>query len=57
MGYSHKYVCYSEGEYSRDEDGHGFFEVYVNTMEGFCHSCGLGYGHIEGFLKKNCPYI
>ena len=33
MGYSHKYVCHSEGEYARDEDG--FFEVHVNIMEGF----------------------
>lgn len=34
-GYSHKTVCHSAGEYARDEDGDGFFEVHVNTMEGF----------------------
>jgi len=34
-GYSHKSVCHSAGEYARDEDGDGFCEVHVNTMEGF----------------------
>ena len=34
-GYKHKTVCHSRGEYARDEDGDGFHEVHVNTMEGF----------------------
>ena len=34
-GYEHKTVCHSQGEYARDEDGDGFHEVHVNTMEGF----------------------
>lgn len=34
-GYRHKTVCHSRGEYARDEDGDGFHEVHVNTMEGF----------------------
>ncbi|CAK0761806.1 transposase [Azospirillaceae bacterium] len=34
-GYQHKTVCHSQGEYARDEDGDGFHEVHVNTMEGF----------------------
>jgi len=34
-GYPHKTVCHSRGEYARDEDGDGFHEVHVNTMEGF----------------------
>lgn len=34
-GYQHKTVCHSKGEYARDEDGDGFHEVHVNTMEGF----------------------
>ena len=39
-GYRHKTVChgrgeYARGEYARDEDGDGFCEVHVNTMEGF----------------------
>lgn len=34
-GYGHKTVCHGAGEYARDEDGDGFCEVHVNTMEGF----------------------
>jgi transposase len=34
-GYGYKTVCHSRGEYARDEDGDGFHEVHVNTMEGF----------------------
>ena len=34
-GYQHQTVCHSAGEYARDEDGDGFHEVHVNTMEGF----------------------
>ncbi len=34
-GYEHKSVCHGAGEYARDEDGDGFCEVHVNTMEGF----------------------
>jgi transposase-like protein len=34
-GYQHKTVCHSRGEYARDEDGDGFHEVHVNTLEGF----------------------
>ena len=34
-GYVHKSVNHGRGEYARDEDGDGFCEVHVNTMEGF----------------------
>ena len=34
-GYAHKTVNHGSGEYARDEDGDGFHEVHVNTMEGF----------------------
>jgi len=33
-GFKHKTVNHSKGEYARDEDGDGFHEVHVNTMEG-----------------------
>jgi len=33
-GYQHKTVNHSKGEYARDEDGDGCYEVHVNTMEG-----------------------
>jgi transposase len=34
-GYDHERVCHSAGAYARDDDGDGFCEVHVNTMEGF----------------------
>ena len=34
-GYPHKTVCHAHGEYARDEDGDGFCEIHVNTIEGF----------------------
>lgn len=34
-GYDHKTVNHSAGEYARDEDGDGFHEIHVNTIEGF----------------------
>jgi transposase-like protein len=34
-GYPHKTVCHGRGEYARDDDGDGFCEVHVNTLEGF----------------------
>ena len=34
-GYGHKSVCHAWGEYARDDDGDGFCEVHVNTLEGF----------------------
>lgn len=33
-GYEHKTVNHGQGEYARDEDGDGFCEVHVNTIEG-----------------------
>ena len=27
---------HSRGEYARDDDGDGFHEVHINTLEGFC---------------------
>lgn len=34
-GYGHETVCHAAGESARDDDGDGFGEVHVNTMEGF----------------------
>jgi transposase len=34
-GYGHKTVCHASGEYARDEDGDGFCEGHINTIEGF----------------------
>jgi len=40
-GYRHKTVCHARGEYAHDEDGDGFCEVHVNTMEGFLVAAAL----------------
>jgi len=34
-GSTHQTVCHAAGEFARDDDGDGFCEVHVNTMEGF----------------------
>jgi transposase len=34
-GYEQQTVCHSQGEFARDDDGDGFCEVHVNTIEGF----------------------
>lgn len=34
-GFTHKTVCHGRNEFARDEDGDGFHEVHVNTIEGF----------------------
>ena len=34
-GFEHRTVCHSRSEYARDEDGDGFHEIHVNTIEGF----------------------
>ena len=34
-GHRHKTVRHGRGGYARDEDGDGFCEVHVDTMEGF----------------------
>ena len=31
-GYDHKSVCHGAGEYARDEDGDGFYEVHVTCV-------------------------
>jgi transposase-like protein len=33
-GYTHRTVCHAAGEFARDEDGDGFCEAHVNTLEG-----------------------
>ena len=34
-GYEHETVNHGKGEYARDDDGDGFCETHVNTIEGF----------------------
>ena len=56
-GYGHKTVCHAHGEYARDEDGDGFCEVHVNTIEGFWRCCAPGCVHIAASRKINCRSI
>ena len=35
LGYAHRTVCHAAGEFARDDDGDGFCELQVNTLEGF----------------------
>ena len=59
-GYRHKTVCHARGEYARDEDGDGFCEVHVNTLEGLKASgrcCAPGSGPIEASRRRSCPPI
>jgi hypothetical protein len=51
-GYQHKIFCHAAGEYARDEDGDGFHEVYVNTIEGFGLPLALGFPLIWAFNRK-----
>ena len=54
-GYGHKTVCHSAGEYARDEDGDGFCEVHVNTMEGFWSLLRSWLRPHRGISQENLP--
>jgi transposase len=54
-GYAHKTVCHSSGEYARDEDGEGFCEVHVNTIEGFWSLLRSWLRPHRGISQENLP--
>lgn len=54
-GYSHKTVCHGAGEYARDEDGDGFCEVHVNTIEGFWSLLRSWLRPHRGISQENLP--
>jgi transposase-like protein len=54
-GYQHKTVCHGAGEYARDEDGDGFCEVHVNTMEGFWSLLRSWLRPHRGISQENLP--
>jgi len=56
-GYEHKTVCHARGEYARDEDGDGFCEVHVNTMEGFWSLLRSWLRPHRASRKANCRTI
>jgi transposase-like protein len=54
-GYEHRTVCHSRGEYARDEDGDGFHEVHVNTMEGVWSLLRSWLRPHRGVSQENLP--
>jgi len=54
-GYGHESVCHSRGEYARDDDGDGFHEVHVNTMEGFWSLLRSWLRPHRGISQENLP--
>jgi transposase-like protein len=54
-GYAHKTVCHAIGEYARDEDGDGFCEVHVNTIEGFWSLLRSWLRPHRGISQDNLP--
>ena len=54
-GYGHQTVCHSKGEYARDEDGDGFHEIHVNTMEGVWSLLRNWLRPHRGISQENLP--
>ena len=54
-GYTRFSVCHSAGEYARDEDGDGFCEVHVNTIEGFWSLLRSWLRPHRGISQENLP--
>ena len=55
-GYGHKTVNHGAGEYARDEDGDGFYEVHVNTMEGFWSLLRAWLRPHRGISQEKLPF-
>lgn len=54
--YVHKTVNHSQGEYARDEDGDGRYEVHVNTMECFWSLLRPWLRVHRGLSQERLPY-
>ncbi len=54
-GYAHHSVCHAHGEYARDDDGDGFHEVHVNTIEGFWSLLRSWLRPHRGISQENLP--
>lgn len=54
-GHEHHTVCHSHGEYARDDDGDGFHEVHVNTLEGFWSLLRSWLRPHRGISQENLP--
>jgi transposase-like protein len=58
-GYSHKSVNHGRGEYARDEDRDGFYEVHCIRWRAFGRSCGVGFARTRVFHRRNsrCTWV
>jgi transposase len=56
-GYGHRTVCHAAGEFARDEDGDGFCEVHVNTIEGFWSLLRSWLRPHRGSRRRSCRSI
>ena len=54
-GYEQASVCHSRGEYAREDDGDGFHEVHVHTMEGFWSLLRSWLRPHRGISPENLP--
>jgi transposase-like protein len=54
-GYDHRTVCHAKGEYARDDDGDGFCETHVNTLEGFWSLLRSWLRPHRGIAQENLP--
>jgi transposase-like protein len=54
-GYAHESVCHAAAEYARDDDGDGFHEVHVNTLEGFWSLLRSWLRPHRGISQENLP--
>ena len=50
-------VCHNEGEDARDDEGDGFHEGHVHTMEGFWSLLDHGCARIGAFHRITCLSI
>ena len=54
-GYAHRTVCHAAGEFARDDDGDGFCEVHVTTLEGFWSLLRSGLRPHRGISQGRLP--
>ena len=54
-GYQHRTVCHAQREFARDDDGDGFHEVHVNTIEGFWSLLRSWLRPHRGISQENLP--
>jgi transposase len=54
--WGHKTVHHGRGEYARDEDGDGFCEVHVNSMEGIWSLLRSWLRPHRGISQEKLPY-